>query len=138
MNSVLSSYFTGLTNMLSSVSSNIGPSFIEVKCFDLKKYKEEFAEYYEIDISDVKLEKTNYDFKEMLNNWFIEDELTYSLIYWIKLKIGEANCVYETNSKLSNLLSNSEGGNTIFYIVDDIYFVEFKKYMLCFILGNNE
>ena len=131
-------YRSGIMNMVSSVSSNVNPSYIEVECFDLKNYKQEFAKYYKIDETKIKLKKTNYDLKQMLSTWNIENDLIESILYWISLKIGKCEAVYEMDKDLCNLLSWSEGGKSPFYIVDDAYFVEIENYMLCFILGNNE
>ena len=138
MNYEVGCYLSGLMNMVSSVSSNIGYSFIEVNCFDLKNYKKEFSKYYEIDDTKIKLSKTNYDLKKMLSTWNIEDDLIESILYWIGLKIGKAKTIYETDRNLCDLLSWSEGGKSPFYIIDDIYLVEIEDYMLCFIMGNNE
>ena len=139
MNYGIGSYISGLTNMASSMSVNIGPSFIEAYCFNLKNFKEEFANHFEVSLDEVKLNKTNITLREVLSAWLGNDELVDSLLYWIKLKIGETGKAYEVKkNKLLDLISNSEGGNSIFYIVDDAYFVEIDDYMLCFILGNNE
>ena len=138
MNYEIGCYLSGLMNMVSSVSTNISYSYIEVNCFNLKNYKKEFSEYYEIDKDEIKLSKTNYDLKKMLSTWNIEDNLIENILYWISLKIGNVKTVYETGRNLCDLLSWSGGGKSPFYIVDDAYFVEIDNYMFCFIMGNNE
>ena len=42
------------------------------------------------------------------------------------------------NSKVLDLLSGSDGGIGGFYIVEDVYFIEFDKMIVCFIIGNDE
>ena len=133
-------YITGLTHMASSLSKNIGPSFVEVDCFDKDNYKKEFAKYYEIKEGDIKLVESNLTMREILLEWFGEEEsnITDSLLYWIKRDSGKSLKVYEYTNNLDELLSRSDGGVSEFYIVEDIYFIEFNEVMMCFILGNNE
>lgn len=133
-------YITGLTHMASSLSKNIGPSFVEVDCFDKDNYKKEFAKYYEIKEGDIKLVESNLTMREILLGWFGEEEsnITDSLLYWIKRDSGKSLKVYEYTNNLDELLSRSDGGVSEFYIVEDIYFIEFDEVVMCFILGNNE
>lgn len=140
LNTNKSLYITGLTNMASSLSKNIGPSFVEVDCFDKDNYKKEFAKYYEIKEGDIKLVESNLTMREILLEWFGEEEsnITDSLLYWIKRDSGKSLKVYEYTNNLDELLSRSDGGLSQFYIVEDIYFIEFDEVVMCFILGNNE
>lgn len=133
-------YITGLTHMASSLSKNIGPSFVEVDCFDKNNFDEEFAKSYNIKKEDVKLKESKYTMKDILLSWFGKDEtnITDSLLYWIEFDSGEAIKVYEYTNNLDELLSRSEGGVSNFYFVEDIYFIEFDTVIMSFILGNNE
>ena len=133
-------YITGLTHMASSLSKNIGPSFVEVDCFDKNNFDEEFAKSYDIKKEDVKLRESKYTMKDILLSWFGKDEtnITDSLLYWIEFDSGEAIKVYEYTNNLDELLSRSEGGVSNFYFVEDIYFIEFDTVIMSFILGNNE
>ena len=140
LNTNKSLYITGLTNMATSLSKNIGPSYVVVDCFDKDNYKKEFAKYYEIKEGDIKLVESNLTMREILLEWFGEEEsnITDSLLYWIKRDSGKSLKVYEYTNNLDELLSRSDGGVSEFYIVEDIYFIEFNEVMMCFILGNNE
>lgn len=133
-------YVTGLTNMASSLSKNIGLSYVEVDCFDKDNYKKEFSKYYEIKEDDVKLVESNLTMKDVLLAWFGKEEsnITDSLLYWIERDSGKSIKVYEYTNNLHELLSRSDGGLSEFYFVEDIYFIEFDKVIMCFILGNNE
>ena len=137
----LSSYLTGLTNMASSMSKNIGPSFIEVDCMNKKSFKEEFAKYYEISLDLVDLEEDNKSLEQVFGIWLGRNDknLVDSLLYWIRLELGKDVKVYKIkNDKLLDALSRCSGGISMFYNVEDIYFVSFDKYMVCFSMGNNE
>ena len=133
-------YITGLTHMASSLSKNIGPSIVEVDCFDKNNFDEEFAKSYNIKKEDVKLKESKYTMKDILLSWFGKDEtnITDSLLYWIEFDSGKAIKVYEYTNNLDELLSRSEGGVSNFYFVEDIYFIEFDTVIMSFILGNNE
>ena len=137
----LSSYLTGLTNLASSISKEIGPSFIDVDCMDKDNYEEAFAKRYNISKDLIELKEEDMSLEQILKAWLGESnkELIESLLYWIEFKVGKSIKVYtEKNNKLIDALSRCEGGISMFYIVDDIYFVEFDEYMVCFSLGNNE
>ncbi|MEE3342723.1 MAG: hypothetical protein VZS44_01375 [Bacilli bacterium] len=137
----ISSYLTGLTNLASSISSYIGPSFIEVDCMYKKDYKKSFANKYKIKEELIELEETNKTLEQILASWLGTDEkkLLESLLYWINLEIGNPIKVYTIkNNKLLDSLGRCDGGISMFYLMDDMFFVEFKKYMVCFTMGNNE
>ena len=124
MNNGLSSYINGLVNMISSVSKKIGYSFIEGYCLLKDDFKEEFCNNFKI--KDFKLEEVN-------NNYlsdYIEDDLIENLLYWLHIRIGKEIKYYT--------IDNLDLKNTLFYIVDDIVVIEYDKYMVCLIIGNNE
>ena len=139
MDNYLSSYLTGVTNMASACSKGIGPSFIEVDCFKKKNYKLEFYKLYEIKDDVIDLEIVDYSLEDILLFWLKDKELVSNLLYLIRFKIGEPLVVYTNkNNKILDLISRESGGVSMFYMAEDIYFVEFKNYMVCFTLGNNE
>lgn len=135
-----SSYLTGLANMASSLSKEIGPSYIEVDCFDKKNYQKEFQEYYEIK-ENIELIETNLKLENILSFWLGKDRnIIESLIHWTSCAIGNPIKVYklENENKILNKLSRSEGGLGPFYTTEEIYFIEFKNDMTCFMIGNDE
>ncbi len=138
----LSSYIAGLTHMASSCSKTIGPSYVDADCFSVGNYKEEFAKAYNISISEIKLVELKESFREVLIELFGND--TYRLIdgleHWIHMKAGEPVKLYRIDNecKLPELLSGYNGGNGAFFFMEDIYFFEFEKMTICFMIGNDE
>ena len=136
MNINISNYLTGLTNMASEWSSNMGPSYVDAICFKEKDYKKEISKYYNVSIESIDFKETSFTFKDFLANWFgNNDKLIDSLIYYIAQALGDAIFVYElsNNSNLTNELTD-----TGFYFIEDLYLIMFKEYVVLFILGNNE
>jgi len=122
----LGSYLNGLMNMASSNSKYIGPSFVEVDCFT----KEEFKKYYKIEISP-----TTLNFEDMINEWFCDDKnVIESIIYWTNNKIKDIKKVYIVDDKDYELFRKYNP----FYSIDDIFILETKKYLITYVLGNNE
>ena len=136
-----SAYLTGIMSLASSIG-NLSHSYIEVVCYEKDKVKELFLKDYHIKEKDWQWKKNSNTLKEQLKEWFYMDDdyLLESIDYWIRLRLGENNQVYELteDSNLRDLLSYSEGGRTGFYTVDDLFLVDFKDFTACFILGNNE
>lgn len=138
----ISSYLTGLTNLASYYSKEIGPSYIEADCFDLKNYKEAFSKFYKVSSLDFELLETNKKIEDVFMAWLGKKDmsLTEGVIHWINNCIGAPIKVYgvECDSDFLQSLSAFNGGSSSFYFIEDIYFIEFKEYMVCFMLGNDE
>ena len=137
----LSCYFSGLTNMASSCSKKIGLSYINTTVFKLNNYKESFSKHYKIPITSINLIKSKLTINKLFENLLGKDKnIIESLIYYIECDIGKPKAIYEVkeDSNLIDLLSGYNNGISGFYIVEDIYFVEYEKVIVCFILGNNE
>ncbi len=138
----ISSYITGLTNLASYYSEEIGPSYIEADCFDLKNYKDDFSKYHNVSPNDFKLVDTNKELKDVLLSWLGSKDIKIidGIIHWINVYIGSPKKIYsiKCSDDFLDSLSIFNGGSSRFYFIEDIYFVEFKEYMVCFILGNNE
>ena len=134
-------YITGLTNMASSLSDEIGKSFVEADCFSLKDYKKAISKYYEIpsnlvDLVDCEL-SLNTLFTEIFGN---NERLVEGIIYWIRHYRGKemSICKFTDNGKVCDMLSGCNGGVSSFYIVKDIYCVKFYDKIVCFVIGSNE
>lgn len=139
MNQNLTSYLTGLTNLASSISKNIGPSYMESDCFKKENYIKEFSKYYGIDEQDILLKKYNITLEEFFKTYLGPNKLLLdSLIYWIEYTLGTPQNIYTANDKLLELISRNNKGISPFYTLEDIIYVEFKKYIVCFMIGNNE
>ena len=130
-------YLKGLMNISSSISKNIGLSYIDVEVYNKKNFNEEFCKYHKI--NELKLKKLNILLPEALKEWFFEeDKLIESILYWINYNIGKAKEIYNTENKTIEKLCTSNKGISKFYTVEDIYFIEYDKEIIVFILGNNE
>ena len=131
-----SSYVSGLVNMASSCSKQIGLSYVDADCFELKDYKKEFSKIYEINENELILEDLNLSFGEFLTNLFGENkDLIEGLIHWINFNIGKPNklLTLKDNNILDKLSKDSP-----FYFIEDIFFIECEKIVICLLIGNDE
>ena len=132
----LGSYLEGLLNMASSLSKNIGPSYVKVDCYIKEDFKEQLSKYYKVPIDKINLIKTNETLEYALSNWFgNETKIIESITYWFNLKVKGAKVIYHSEEELKNILDNKQMD---FYCLDDLFFVESKEYIFVFQLGNNE
>ncbi len=138
----IGSYLSGVTNMASECSTEIGPSFIEAISFELKDYKEEFAKFYKIPESEMNLIPIKEDLKEVLTAWIGKnnEKIVDNVLYLTRRIVGEPNKIYtiDENRKMLEYIGREGGGISEFYFVEDIIFVEFDESMVSFIIGNNE
>jgi len=124
------SYLNGLMNMASSLSKSIGPSYIIVDC-----YKKEELEQLKKDYHIKKITPSTLSFKEKLGEWFLEEKITIeSVLYWSKRKIKEERNIYDIERENFEKMEKY----TPFYIIDDAFILETEKYLILYILGNNE
>ena len=137
-----SPYINGLTNMASSCTKQMGPSYMKAVCFDKKNYIESFKDYYNIPNEKVSLTETAMTLKDFLECFFGKNkEIIEGLMHWIHINAGDAKKVLtieDENRDLIETLSGSDGGISGFYILEDIYFIEFDKMVICFTIGNDE
>lgn len=112
-------YLEGIMNMSSSLSDYIGPSYINVECYDKKEFKRDIS-------------PTSLSLEEKLREWFCnEEKMIESIIYWINLKI-------EGKKKILNLEEKININTTLFSFIEDSFILATEKYIILFILGNNE
>jgi hypothetical protein len=124
------SYLNGLMNMASSMSKSIGPSYIIVDC-----YKKEHLEQLKKDYHINKLNLSTLSFKEKIEEWFFEDKKAIeSILFWSNKKIKEERNIYE----LEKIEFEKMEKYTPFYIIDDAFILETDKYLILYVLGNNE
>ena len=128
-------YLTGLLNMASSLSDYIGPSYIKVNCYEKKNFKKEFSEIYKINKEELNLIETENSIETTLLDWFQDKKMVDSITYWFNVTIRGDKKVYLAEDKLVNILDSKRND---FYSLDNLFFVECKKYMFVFLLGNNE
>lgn len=137
----ISSYLSGLTNMASACSTEIGPSFIEADSFDKKDFEKEFAKYYEIE-ENIELVSNNEKLEIILTQWIGKNNkaIVDNLMYLIESEVGSPIKVYTLKDEriIKEKMGRESGGISQFYFVEDVIFVEFEKSMVCFSIGNNE
>ncbi len=136
----LSYYLSGMMNLASSLSTWIGPSYIEVECYEKEQALSNLIKDYHLPKEEYKMEEVKESFKDLLKELLGDDKkLIESIDYWINFNIGEPIKIKTpTNRQIIDKLGRSEGGNSPFYIVDNLYWIEFQEYILFFIIGNNE
>ena len=124
------SYLNGLMNMASSMSKSIGPSYIIVDC-----YKKEHLEQLKKDYHIKKITSSTLSFKEKIEEWFFEDKKAIeSILFWSNKKIKEERNIYDIERENFEKMEKY----TPFYIIDDTFILETDKYLILYILGNNE
>ena len=136
-----SEYISGLVNMASSISTWMGPSFMDAICFKKETYLEDFSNFHKIKIEEIKIHEINISLEEFIKNNFGNDKkLIEGLSYWIPRQAGEFIKIYEQdeNSRLNELLEKSKYGKTPFFFIEDVVFIEFEDMTIAFITGNNE
>ena len=133
----IESYITGLLDMASSTSDVIGRSYVQARVFDKKKYIKEFCD--SIKFKNIEVEKSKSSLIEIFEDWFGEEHLlATNLNYYITSRVSDVVNIYKlkNSSKVLDELSCRKYGYV--YDYEDLYFVEFEKDVICFILGNNE
>ena len=132
-------YLTGLAHMASSYSKTMGPSYMEIGCYQTKNFKEEFSKDYSIPQNQIKIKETTESVETIIEA-ILGKELVEGFLYWLQMEAGEAKRVFipEDDSSITSLLCWSEGGKTSFYFVEDVFFIECEKMTICMIIGNNE
>lgn len=136
-----SSYVDGLVNMASSCSEYMMPSYMRAICFKKKNYKKAFCNFYKIPEKELEIIETSLTLKDFIIQSFGNiKEITEGLTHWLHIEVGDSKKILTVpdSSKVLNLLSGSDGGISGFYFVEDIYFIEFDKMIVCFIIGNDE
>lgn len=136
-----SSYVDGLVNMASSCSEYMMPSYMRAICFKKKAFKKSFCTFYEIPKEQLDIVETSLTLKDFIIQSFGNNkEIIEGLTHWLHIEAGDPKKILTVpnNSKVLNLLSGSDGGISGFYFVEDIYFIEFNKMVICFIIGNDE
>lgn len=131
-------YLRGIMNMASSASKSIGPSYVEVECYDKDEFLEEFKKNYRVTINIEELEKTDNNLKNVIGNWFYnEEKIAESIDYWFNLHLDNIENIYVPSVDTINEIEENKV-NSYFYIIEDLIFVELKDKIIVFILGNNE
>ncbi len=134
-------YVSGLVNMASSVSKTISKSYLQADCFEKKNYQSAFTNMYEVPEDIFHLEKYNKSLEKLLKELLGDDKkLIEGLMHWIHMEAGDAGDIYTIpyTSKVLELLGAETGGYGPFYMVENVYFIECDRLVICLLLGNDE
>ena len=129
-------YVAGLTKMASSCSDWIGLSYMTAVCFDTKDFNKAFCSFYDMD--KISYEESSLSLEELFTDIFGNNKsLVEGLCHWLRLEAGAFEKVYTVSDDSFESFA-SKNTRYPFYMLDDFYIVEFKKMMICFIIGNDE
>lgn len=124
--------------MASSCSRKIGPSYAYATCFKKKDFVNSFKLFYNIK-EDIKLKKVNISFEKLIIRIFGKNKrIVNGLSHWIHFYSGKPINIYTMDYKIIELLGRCNKGLSPFYIVDDMYFIECEKLVICLVIGNDE
>ena len=140
LDTLLSAYLNGVTDLACMFSTWIEYSSIGVSAYTKDGWEKEFCRHYHVkDFTPVPAEETFY---QSLVRWLGSSELglTKKVVERVTNRLGEpaAVCRAADEKKLIDRLSSCNGGIGAYYFTEDIFFVEFKTHVLAFIMGNFE
>ena len=119
--SSLSNYFTGMSLMASSMIKT--PSYVTVDVY--KKDGKSNSNYT----------KSQYTLNEVLNAFFYErKDIIDTVSYMMEHKLGKPVNIFELTKKEFDEVEN----DSVYYILDDAYVIEYEKYIVYLMIGNNE
>ena len=130
-------YVSGLVNM---ASFNTGPSYVDAICMTKDNYKDAFSKFYKIKKETILLEKSFQSLESLLKVLFnLEKKPIDTLMHWLTRECGECINIYTSeNEELLLSLSGESKGLGPFFFLEEIYFIEFEKMIVCFMIGNDE
>lgn len=134
-------YISGLVNMSSSVSKTISKSYLQADCFEKKNYKEAFLTMYEIPEDIFHLEEYKKSLENLLKDLLGDDKnLIEGLLHWLHMEAGTVEKIYTLpdNNKVLELMGAETGGYGPFYFVEDVFFIETDRLVICLLIGNDE
>ncbi len=132
-------YVEGLFHMASSLSKNIGPSYIRATVYNKEDFVGEFSKNYKINKKYLNILPTKKTLEDILHEWLDDKKIEERLLYWLNLKIGKENKVLSSDdARIIDVLSGSEKGLSGFYTLEDIYFIEYEEFYFILMMGNNE
>lgn len=130
-------YISGICKM---ASFNIGPSYMDAYCFNKKDYMKELSKMFNFSEEKVELKEVNIKFYDLMKELlFLPEKALDTFVYLIEKEVGNSLKIYTSESpELHKALSSEDGNIGVFYFLEDVYFVEFEKEVICFMIGNFE
>ncbi len=125
-------YISGIVSM---ASYNMGCSYMRSDCYDINNYMNSFIRFYKLS-DGIILDEVKRPFNDLMKDLLrIDNKALDTFLYLINYRAGNVKKIYTISD--TNILSLIEK-KTTFYILEEIYIVEFEKIMICFMIGNNE
>ncbi len=136
----IDAYLKGLIDIVQFQSKKLSYSYIKPLCFKKNSFEKEFSKLYKIPKDKIKLKQRKTSLNRILNNWLGKNKNTNTLVKIIKKKLGDEINIYIPikESNLGYLLAGEGKGYSGMFFIEDLYFIEYNKYIICLLLGNNE
>ena len=134
-----SGYATGILNMASSSSKKLKKSYIDATVLGKKNFLDSFTNFYEIPNAIINLEESTMTLESILTEWLDSKKLVKDSIKWLEYSLGNSSKVYEVKNEkiVFPELECRHGGISEFDVIEKMYFVEFKRTVVCLMLGHN-
>ena len=127
-------YVSGLVHM---ASFHMGPSYMEADCMSKGNYIDTFSKRYKVKKENIVLDKVEITIEKLFEEIFqIEKRALDNFIYWLEKECGRCIQIYISNNE--ELISSLSKGYGPFFFLESIYFIEFEKMVVCFMIGNDE
>ena len=130
-------YYTGYVNgIFNMVSYNMGPSYMEARCFKKKDIKKDIIDYFAIKEKDFDLKREDTSYQELLKNILnISDKELDTLFHFLNIRFGEAKEIYRIeNKKVINQIEMEAP----FFFLEDCFLIMFAKVYIFIMIGNDE
>jgi len=127
------SYISGIIALAKEESDNLKRSDITTELYFKEEYKEELLKTHKIE--EIQNREINQSLEETLKDWFEDEKAVECAIKLFEVELGKTKSISTlSNKELDNIFKK----NKPFYNIEDVLIIEFDKYILWMILGNNE
>ena len=127
------SYISGIIALAKEESENLKRSDITTELYYKEEYKEGLLKTHKIE--NIQNREINQSLEETLKDWFEDGKAVECAIKLFEIELGKTKSISTlSNKELDNIFKK----NKPFYNIEDVLIIEFDKYILWMILGNNE
>lgn len=127
------SYISGIIALAKEESENLKRSDITTELYFKEEYKEGLLKTHKIE--NIQNREINQSLEATLKDWFEDGKAVECAIKLFEIELGKTKSISTlSNKELDNIFKK----NKPFYNIEDVLIIEFDKYILWMILGNNE
>ena len=127
------SYISGIIALAKEESDNLKRSDITTELYFKEEYKEGLLKTHKIE--NIQNREINQSLEATLKDWFEDEKAVECAIKLFEVELGKTKSISTlSNKELDNIFKK----NKPFYNIEDVLIIEFDKYILWMILGNNE